>query len=68
MRNVVREPDPGYPWPVPFACFALFTLPSANGVVGTWCPPATQRAELGERHWWPLVDPDAQGAVGHGHP
>lgn len=68
VRNVVRAPDADYPWPVPYACFSLFTLTSANGVTGTWCPPERQQAELGERHWWPLVTPGAERVVGHGHP
>ncbi len=68
VRNVVRMPDAGYPWPVPFACFALFALPSTRAVMGTWCPPHAQEAELGQRHWWPLVDPSSQGVGGHGHP
>ena len=68
VRNVVRAPGAGYPWPVPFACFALFTVPVSKVVVGTWCPPEVQQAELGERHWWPLVAPGADSDVGHGHP
>jgi len=60
VRNVVPTPGPGYPWPVPTACFALFAL-STNGAepaTGTWCPPESQEVELGERHWWPLVRPE----------
>lgn len=68
VRNVVRAPDADYPWPVPNACFALFAVLSRDSVAGSWCPAGRQEAELGKRHWWPLVDPDAQGVVGHGHP
>ncbi|WP_082569489.1 DUF4031 domain-containing protein [Knoellia sp. Soil729] len=59
VRNVVPAPDRGYPWPAPTACFAVFAL-SVGGsgpATGTWCPPERQEAELGERHWWPLVRP-----------
>lgn len=68
VRNVVREPDAGYRWPVPSACFALFTVPSRDSTTGTWCPAERQEADLGKRHWWPLVDPNAQGGAGHAHP
>lgn len=67
VRNVVREPDAGYPWPVPTACFALFALPAGGLTGGRWLPTAQQEVELGERHWWPLVAPGADGLVGHGH-
>lgn len=67
VRNVVREPDAGYPWPVPTACFALFVLPASGLAGGLWLPAARQPGELGERHWWPLVAPGADDAVGHGH-
>lgn len=66
VRNVVRTPDAGYPWPVPFACFAVFTVPVAEVLVGTWCPPESQQEQLGERHWWPLVAPGAEQVMGYG--
>lgn len=68
VRNVVRTPAPGYPWPVPTACFALYAVRSTGTVAGTWCRPEHQRAELGDRHWWALVDPQSQEVAGHGHP
>ena len=67
VDNVVREPDAGYPWPVPTACFALFALPADGLTGGRWLPTAQQEVELGERHWWPLVAPGADVLLGHGH-
>lgn len=70
VRNVVPTPDVTYPWPAPAACFALFTV-SADGEVpttGTWCPAESRERELGGRHWWPLVRPDAHRPEGHGQP
>ncbi len=69
VRNVVKHPDATYPWPTPNACFALFVVATdgLEDVSGTWLPSGSQMAELGERHWWPLVDPNAQ-APGHAHP
>lgn len=69
VRNVVHHPDADYPWPTPNACFALFTVVTDGpaAIKGTWLPPQTLESELGERHWWPLVDPAAQGQ-GHVHP
>ncbi|MEO7268722.1 MAG: DUF4031 domain-containing protein [Knoellia sp.] len=69
VRNVVKHPEATYPWPSPNACFALFSL-ATDGLsrsTGAWLPAESQKAELGERHWWPLVDPVAQ-ASGHVHP
>lgn len=68
VRNVVRTPDPAYPWPVPTSCFALFTVAPTDALTGTWCPPERQVGELGDRHWWALLDPHSQDAAGHGHP
>lgn len=67
VRNVVRMPDPDYPWPVPTACFALFTLPADGVEGGRWLPAVDQPAALGERHWWPLLAPGTDGAESHGH-
>ncbi|MGO4343406.1 DUF4031 domain-containing protein [Phycicoccus sp. Soil748] len=60
VRNTVPEPDADYPWPVPKACFAVWH--DALGVteelrtgVGLWVRRDEAAAELGERHWWPLV-------------
>ena len=58
VRNLVPAPQPGYPWPVPHAHFAVWhcRLPRAREVEGTWLDLREAEAELGERHWWPLVD------------
>ena len=57
VRNVVREPDDGYPWPTPFACFAVHALPFEGGrpVAGEWIALEDSAPALGHRHWWPLV-------------
>jgi len=58
VRNVVREPDDGYPWPTPFACFAVHALPSdgrKSGGEGEWITLQDSAADLGHRHWWPVV-------------
>lgn len=70
VRNVVKASGPGYAWPVPNACFTVFSVPS-NGQAptsGSWCPPSAQQRELGERHWWPLLSPEVQRTSGHVHP
>jgi|GEM_PF-1736523 len=53
VRNLVVAPEPGYPWPVPVACFAVWTPASSvePQVPGTWC----REAQLRDRHWWPLA-------------
>lgn len=58
VRNVVREPDDDYPWPTPFACFAVHALPSSGRevlTVGEWVALRDSAGELGDRHWWPVV-------------
>lgn len=73
VRNVVPQPDDAYPWPTPNACFAIFTVANhgpesmSSAPPGTWLPLERQAAELGQRHWWPLVNPEAQ-PQGHAHP
>ncbi|MFC7491207.1 MULTISPECIES: DUF4031 domain-containing protein [unclassified Knoellia] len=69
VRNVVSTPDPTYPWPTPQACFTVHAVPAdgATPTAGSWCPPARQERELGDRHWWPLLNPRAQDQV-HSHP
>ena len=60
VRNTVPAPAAGYPWPVPKACFAVFTdrLPGGRGgAVGPWLAPHAAVAELSARHWWPLLAP-----------
>lgn len=53
VRNLVIAPEPSYPWPVPVACFVVWTPtgPAEPQVPGSWC----SEADLRERHWWPLV-------------
>ncbi|MFC7486259.1 DUF4031 domain-containing protein [Knoellia sp. CPCC 206453] len=69
VRNVVKQPDVTYPWPSPNACFALYAVATdgLEDASGTWLPSQSQMSELGERHWWPLVDPGAQ-VPEHVHP
>ena len=58
VRNVVRQPDETYPWPTPFACFAVHALSSDDLgalVDGEWVALADNASQLGHRHWWPLV-------------
>jgi hypothetical protein len=57
VRNVVPSPGPGYPWPVPEAHFTVWhcPMPPDSEVAGTWLDLREAEAELGERHWWPLV-------------
>lgn len=60
VRNVVpaSAAGTGYPWPVPRACFAVWSLPLAPGQVprgeGSWVAHDEASRTLGERHWWPL--------------
>jgi hypothetical protein len=56
VRNVVHAPAADYPWPTPVACFSVWRATAGAPVVpGTW----VSRAELGERHWWPLAEHEA---------
>lgn len=57
VRNTVPHADPGYPWPTPQACFAVFAqrgVPKVPGV-GRWLDREAASAALSRRHWWPLV-------------
>jgi hypothetical protein len=59
VRNTVPVPDADYQWPVPKACFAVYTgrvtvAPQARG--GTWLTFDRAEAELSQRHWWPLAE------------
>lgn len=60
VRNVVpvSAAGTGYPWPVPRANFAVWSLPLAPGQVprgeGSWVAHDEASRTLGERHWWPL--------------
>ncbi|WP_245617293.1 DUF4031 domain-containing protein [Knoellia subterranea] len=73
VRNVVREPDVDYGWPTPHACFAVFGLPGPHDslAAGTarWLASERHAADLGSRHWWPLLEAleDSAGGAGHAH-
>ncbi|MET7136173.1 MULTISPECIES: hypothetical protein [Cellulosimicrobium] len=55
VRNTVSTTAADYPWPTPFAYFAVFRAAiSAVRVPGTWVPREAP-GDLVERHWWPLV-------------
>jgi hypothetical protein len=58
VRNVVRQPDDTYPWPTPFACFAVHAL-SSDGrrplLSGEWIALEDNASQLSDRHWWPVV-------------
>jgi len=59
VRNTVPKPVDGYPWPAPLAAFAVWTDevgPSTRPLAGSWLSADRLEAELGERHWWPLLD------------
>ena len=58
VRNVVPEPDAGYPHPVPHAHVPVFATDDApNPVVdGEWVSLDGARDELSVRHWWPIVE------------
>ena len=63
VRNAVPAPDDTYKWPVPQACFAVWTdtLPEGTRVMaGTWIGD-DRFGELTQRHWWPLVAPFVDG-------
>ncbi len=56
VRNVVDEPDEGYPWPSPHAHFAVFTARGDQPAVpGQWLDLAAEASPLRDRHWWPLA-------------
>lgn len=58
VRNVVREPDDAYPWPTPFACFAIHALSAEGGgavLAGEWVAVEENASRLAHRHWWPVV-------------
>ncbi|WP_346767721.1 DUF4031 domain-containing protein [Knoellia koreensis] len=59
VRNVVQQPDDDYPWPTPSAAFTVWQRevgPDATVLAGRWLQPADQAAQLGTRHWWPLLE------------
>lgn len=57
VRNHVPGPAAGYPWPTPFAHFAVWhcAVGSDEARQGSWLELPRARAALGERHWWPLA-------------
>jgi hypothetical protein len=60
VRNTVPAPDADYPWPVPKACFAVWhtELDRRDDLgtgVGQWVRREQAAADLGDRHWWPLI-------------
>jgi hypothetical protein len=59
VRNTVPLPPSDYPWPTPKACFAVYSARLGSDVdvpAGRWLAPTRARAELSDRHWWPLMD------------
>jgi hypothetical protein len=59
VRNTVPSPDADYPWPVPKACFAVYTAslpPAGDADHGVWRPLHVADPELSQRHWWPLME------------
>ena len=58
VRNTVPTPDADYPWPVPKACFAVYTTASLRRTRPATAPgwrPIRRRSRTVERHWWPLI-------------
>jgi hypothetical protein len=58
VRNTVPAPDPGYPWPVPRACFTVFArrVDSARPFGGGhWLALDEASEHLAARHWWVLL-------------
>ena len=59
VRNTVPTPDADYPWPVPKACFAVYSdrlAPAEEAGHGTWLEPDRAETALSQRHWWPLIE------------
>ncbi len=58
VRNTVPSPDDDYRWPVPKACFAVYTgrLPAGDATRGRWMVFDGAGPELSRRHWWPLME------------
>jgi hypothetical protein len=59
VRNTVPSPDADYPWPVPKACFAVYTAwlpPAGDADHGVWRPLHGADPDLSQRHWWPLME------------
>lgn len=64
VRNAVPA-GTRYDWPAPIAHFAVYrVLDHAVPVLdGTWLDDEAAVEHLGERHWWPLVAIDHDGAT-----
>jgi hypothetical protein len=58
VRNVVRQPDTGYPHPVPWAHVPVIAVDGGPEPVvsGEWVDVESARDTLGGRHWWPIVE------------
>jgi hypothetical protein len=59
VRHTVPSPDADYPWPVPKACFAVYTSwlpPAGDADHGVWRALDSADPELSRRHWWPLME------------
>lgn len=57
VRNLVPAPPEDYPWPSPEAHFVVWRCRLRDGLEpsGAWLDAPSAAAELGSRHWWPLV-------------
>ena len=67
VRNTVPRPRADYPWPAPTAAFGVWTdepPPSVSPLAGRWLEADRLEAELGDRHWWPLLDHLPEGVHG----
>lgn len=58
IRNVVPTPDTSYTYPSPWAHVPVFLITEAAQPMldGEWFGSVRGRAELSERHWWPIVE------------
>jgi len=57
VRNHVPTATDDYPWPVPYAYFAVWHTEAEPGAAlgGQWLDATAAVQHLGQRHWWPLV-------------
>lgn len=56
VRNVVNDAPGDYPWPAPDAYFVVWHCREAADVHanGVWLDRGQAKAQLRNRHWWPL--------------